>query len=235
MKSFAVAVLFLALTASTGLYARAIRYWLPDELCERSSLVCDGMVLDVTPREFKEEKKNNGNTLPVRVYSAKVKVLSVLKGKPVDTLEMRFEVRDTRGMVTDGPREISLKEGEKYRFYLNQDANKNCYWGYLQGELDDAQSVGPILIPDSQEDAGLRIHEIDRDRGRLNESLISTFRLQGSPGFETARNEELSRWLQLFLKCESLKKAKTDQAYLKRFEVRIIQDLVRMKEFFWSR
>lgn len=35
-----------------------VKYWYPDELTDKSTLVvCDGLVLDVTPLEYKEWKK----------------------------------------------------------------------------------------------------------------------------------------------------------------------------------
>ena len=207
-----------------------VHYWYPDELTDKSTLVCDGLVLDVTPLEHEEWKKTNGEIEPVRVYSAKIKVLSVLKGGNIDTVEMRYGLMDTQEIVFNGPCEINLNKGSKRRFYLNKDRTEKYYWGCLQGELDDDQSVGPILVPGSADDANLRLNEVMKGWNDLEHLLGAAYQLEGKPGFEEARDRIITKVLKLVMMCESLKKADTDQRQVKRTEDFYVEELGQWKE-----
>jgi hypothetical protein len=80
MKAILVTLLLFMFVAFDDLYARMAHTWYPDELTDKSTFVCDGVVLDVTAHFPNLISK-------MRLYTAKVKVLSVLKGDPVETPE----------------------------------------------------------------------------------------------------------------------------------------------------
>ena len=212
---FATLLLF---TCVTHLHARkAGKYWYPDELTDKSTLVCDGLVLDVTgPIPNPISSKN--------LCTAKIKVLSVLKGAAVDTLEFRYHVV----FAMNGPRNLSLRDGEKWRFYLSKDPRENYYWGCLEGDYAEAQSVGPI--PDSAEDAKLRLNEIMNDGTDVQQLYRAALLAKGKAGYEEARDSVVAKVLKLVLMCESLKKADTDQKQVRTTEDFYIDRLADSKD-----
>jgi len=227
MKAIILTFMFFTLNGCEDIYARAVKYWFPDELTDKSTLVCDGLVLDVTPHFPNLISK-------MRLYSTQIKVLSVLKGTPVDTLEFHYYVYEPWLTNFDGPCNVSLTKGDKCRFYLNKDPKENYYWGCLEGEFDNSQSVGAILVPDSAEDAKLRFNEIMHNWQDLDHSLPTAMQSQGKPGFETARDDVVSNVLKLVLKCESLKKADIDQKKVVAAEDDFIGELASWKDLLFS-
>jgi hypothetical protein len=193
MKPIISAFFLLVFITSGNLHARAVKYRYPDELTDKSTLVCDGLVLDVTPLEHKDVMKSDGQTEPVREYSAFMKAISVLKGPAIGSFEIRFYQLDTNQMVFNGPCEFRLRNADRGRFYLKKDPTQPFYWPCLQGDLDDAQSVGPI--PDSMANAHALFGEAQRD---YQECETGTWEKQLSP-------ENASKMLQLFVKCDDLK------------------------------
>jgi hypothetical protein len=212
--------------ASVTMYGRAVKYWYPDELTDKSTFVCDGVVLDVTPHM--PSLISN-----FRLYSAKVKVISVLKGAAVDMLELHYFVYEPWNpfMHIDDPFNVSLARGIKYRFYLDKDSNDATYFGCLQGQVDDAQSVEPILVPNGAEDARIRLSEVRQGWNKLEDLYEKAMLIGGKPGFNEARDSVVSEFLKLIMMCESLKKADTDQKQVKKTEDFYIQQLADWKDF----
>jgi hypothetical protein len=219
MKTLLVCCALLALSPFAQLYARGVWYWTPDELWEKSSFICDGQVLDVAA------VSGTGAKTDMREYSATIKVQSVEKGDSVDTLEFRYFNLVPERSVMDGPVEVHLTKGDKCRFYLNKDPKKPYYWGCLEGQLDDAQSVGRILIPDSNEDGNIRLFEIDREFENAENQVESTRVNKGAPDFQATETRVTTALLQLISKCESLAKADINQKIRQNTEDAIIRTL----------
>jgi hypothetical protein len=91
--------------------------WTPDELIEKSTLVCNGMPTEIVVTGETSEKRD----YPTIGYSATIKVLKVLKGDPtVTTIKLHYFHLAPEVHIGNGPMEICLEQGKRYRIYLIQ-------------------------------------------------------------------------------------------------------------------
>jgi hypothetical protein len=75
---------------------------------------------------------------------ATVKLAKLIKGIIPSTFEIRYPQTDEDDRVMNGPLQIDLAVGKRYRFYLNPVAGKKWYVGALAGEFDDGAAVQPL-------------------------------------------------------------------------------------------
>ena len=227
MKALFVTLLLFA--CATHVYARAVKYWYPDELTDKSTLVCDGQVISVTPH-FQSCLSN------MRLYSSAIKVLAILKGSAPDTIEFCYYRYDPWNpfMHFNDPINVGLTKGDKCRFYLQKDSRDDIYFGCLQGQGDDGQSVGPILIPDSAEEAKIRFSELSRKQMNAEHAFQAALVITDKPGYKEARDDVVSRLLKLVLDCESLKHADVDQKKVEAAEDGFIAELAQWKDWLFS-
>ena len=107
--------------------------------------------MDIVPLGKRRDKLHlwlSGPPTPTRVWLATIKVLSVSKGRPVETFQLRYltvDVHKLSGGIADPPIDIHLAKGKRYRFYLN--SGEKYYTPCLQGEYDDGFSVVPLTRP----------------------------------------------------------------------------------------
>ena len=127
--------------------ARVVGMWTPEELTEKSSFVCNGTPTEVVTNG---ETGTKGHALfPTVGYSAKIRVLKVLKGGPtIATITLRyFHIASGFQLVPgavmqDGPREICLEQGRRYRLYLRRSEEQQVYVPCLMGaSIDDGSSA----------------------------------------------------------------------------------------------
>jgi len=138
----AIAFVLLA----TGGIARQMRQWTPESLVGESSYVCNGLVLRVAPNG---ETSNKWDISTIG-YSAEIKVLKSLKGNPISNLIVVRYFHTDPNRYSNGPEEICLEQGKRYRFYLSKDDNNPFYVPCRATGVDDGDSVE--LMSDKEPD-----------------------------------------------------------------------------------
>lgn len=135
--------------------ARPVKMWTIDELAARSAVVANGLVLNVSPDGPAPPKRLLSNTpVPQQAFRAQVKILAAFQGQPAAAIAVRYNATDMEKarMIMNGPREIFLEKGKRYRFYLNPAPDGDGYVGALAGEFDDGSAV-QALAPGVADDA----------------------------------------------------------------------------------
>ncbi len=136
---------FLFLLGSQFLTARPVQGWTQEQLTYKSQVVCIGVVVKVVATSEKYRIQLLTNT-PDRVHTmiATVKVITAIKGNVPASLQIHYPQLDEDDVVVNGPIQINLAVGKRYRFYLNPMAGKKWYVGALAGEFDDGAAVQPL-------------------------------------------------------------------------------------------
>jgi hypothetical protein len=140
--------LFLFLLGSHFLPARPVPGWTQEQLTYKSRVVCTGVVVKVvaTSERYRIQLLTN---MPDRVHTmiATVKLTAVIKGNIPSTFQIHYPQVDEDEVVANGPVQIDLAIGKRYRFYLNPVSGKKWYVGALAGEFDDGAAVQPLDPP----------------------------------------------------------------------------------------
>jgi hypothetical protein len=146
------------------IYARVERIWYPDELSEKSTLVCDGQVVDTSTAGTPRKELKDGVYMVTEVESAaRINVITILKGEAPPIIDLHYFHEAPGIAMANGPLTIRVERGGEYRFYLIKDEKQPCYWGCLNGDYDDYQSVGSIIEPNGAADIQTRFDELGRD------------------------------------------------------------------------
>ncbi len=173
-------VFLLLLCSMPGVEARLVRFWSPDELAAKAQIICNGIPVKVTVTDQKSQIPESGNnSLPVRIVVATIKVLSTFKGKVGSEIELRFPALDFSALpghvILDGPEQIDLTVGQRYRFFLNPAADHSWYVSALEGNQDDRSAVEPLDLHESDTNPPLFKDEATR--------LATDYLLQHHPFF----------------------------------------------------
>jgi hypothetical protein len=144
MKPLIYPLLLLFACLSITAQARLMRVWQPEELAALAEVICEGTPTSVTFTADKVVMQD----VPMRIYLAKIKVAAKTKGDVSEEIELRFRREDHgNGMaISNGPEQIRLEVGKKYRFYLKK-GEKGIYVGVLDDSYDDGFAVVPLEKP----------------------------------------------------------------------------------------
>ncbi|HUH84224.1 MAG TPA: hypothetical protein VLX85_06415 [Stellaceae bacterium] len=118
----------------------------PDELPPRADLVVNAVPTRIATTE-ERRTKGGDPAVPTRLMVAHLAVLGVLKGSAPGEIELHFPILDVaavRGAVINGPRDVELQSGRRYRFFLRAVPGKSRYVTALDGELDEGGAVQPL-------------------------------------------------------------------------------------------
>jgi hypothetical protein len=127
----------LALLTRKGT-ARVIPNWMPEQLIEKSTFVCNGMPTEVVTNGETGDKEGER----ALGYSATIRILKVLKGDPtIATITLRYFRLAPPLRIINPPPGICLEEGKRYRFYLRESKEQHTYVPCLMGSSDDGFSV----------------------------------------------------------------------------------------------
>ena len=138
MKAVILTVAFMLLShamASARIYATAS----PDDMAGPSTLICNGVVESITDAGTGK----NVDHSEMGMFTAKIKVLHILKGKAGDELE--FQYKNNEWLIPNGANQIQLEKGKRYRFFLKNGATPSYFVGVLEGAVDDGSAVEPLL------------------------------------------------------------------------------------------
>ena len=121
----------------------------PQELSDKADVVFTGAVLQVKETGLKSEKKLGQNEpIPTKQYKALIQVEQVEKGSPSGKISLLYFSVDWDKLgtaLTDGPWEIYLSEGKRYKFYLKRSSSDaENYLSVLDGEFDDGSAVEEV-------------------------------------------------------------------------------------------
>jgi hypothetical protein len=135
-----VAALFLMLGGCAQ--ARAFRLPTPDEMDKASTLVCNAVVESITDTG---KPDNQGNWTQKRM-EAKLKLLHVFKGNASSEITISYRALDLSHdqFVDDGPQDIQLKVGGRYRFFLVPDQVPGVYTDVQWQTSDEEFAAQPL-------------------------------------------------------------------------------------------
>lgn len=140
---------------------RQIQPFLPEDMEPLSALLCNGTVLSVETT-YPREVINDGIFGPEVVMVAKIKILHVFKGDAPEQIEFQYRVSDLpipdRYMATL-PTHPYLKEGERYRFFLNPGKTPGSYVGVLDAKTDDGYDVEKLCQAEADDSSYLKKDE----------------------------------------------------------------------------
>lgn len=122
----------MACLSGTECYAY---HWKPEVLEANATVICSGKVLSM------EEGQKVDPSVGDVMVRAKVKILHVFKGQAPAEMEVRF--REYSGYLElQGPVEVELRTGQRYRFFLTAESLKHGFIG-VRIERNDAALLGP--------------------------------------------------------------------------------------------
>ena len=148
-------VLLAGLLVMAGAYqtwARPVRGWSPEELCEKSEVVVIGVVTEVKDTgESSNIQLGSNPPHPVKIHRAKLKVVETVKGKPVKEIVLEFAPLDYEKIkgIVNGPIRIRLEKDRAYLMYLKK-KNKNVFVGALDGTYDDGMAIKNLKLMPSE-------------------------------------------------------------------------------------
>jgi hypothetical protein len=142
-------------TCSAAL-ARPYQIWAPSELLDRSEIVVVGRPTSVKATGKTGTIRLGENPeIPVIFYSAKVEVISTIKGEKVAKgITIIFSTVDPvkTPVLKNGPTRFWLKEGKLFLLYLKK-GDEDAYVGALDGDFDDGQASS--LLSNSNTEQGV--------------------------------------------------------------------------------
>ena len=141
-RSLARIAAFLFLSVS---WAQGRGFYLPspEELEKGSTLVCNASVESVVDTG----KPATGKWVPEKRMEAKLKVLHVFKGEAAPEIVVAYRTIDWKRVnevVDDGPQEIQLKVGGRYRFFLVPDQAPGVFLDVQWKTPDEFYAVQPL-------------------------------------------------------------------------------------------
>ena len=144
-------VLVYAISASS-LSARLFRIPTPEELAQKATLICNGRVESIT--EGRTDKGTGGSWDSITFFTAKIKVLHVFKGEAPSEIEIKYRSGPN---VPNGPIQVDLIKGERFRFYLKKGMGESSFVGVLEGKYDDGFAVEPLPPKEPDDGAPQRV------------------------------------------------------------------------------
>ena len=146
----------LAVTIFTDMsQARPVRWWNPEELAERSDFIIVGQPIEIKPTGKDGSIKLGTNPdVPIKFYSAKVRVIARIKGSLPKEIQVEFTQVDFEklgGAVINGPGRFALTTDHIYVLYLNKKDEEGAYVGALFGEFDDNQAA--VTVAPAEKDS----------------------------------------------------------------------------------
>jgi len=125
--------------------AAAVLVATPDELTARAEIVVNAIPTKIDLTDERGYKADSA--VPTRLVVARLKVIGIVKGSAPGEIELRFPVLDIKaisGALINGPLDVTLDRGRRYRFYLRTVSGQSWYVTVLDGELDDGTAVQPL-------------------------------------------------------------------------------------------
>ncbi len=154
MKAIAYALAFILIYAisASSLSARPVRIPKPEELADKAILICNGLVESII--EGNTEKGPGGSWDSITHFTAKIKILHVFKGQAPPEIEIKYHLGPN---VPNGPIQVSLIKGERFRFYLKNGMSESSFVGVLEGKYDDGFAVEPLAPKEPDDGAPQRV------------------------------------------------------------------------------
>ena len=172
-RILALMVLFLALPGRAA--AREPVAAAPDDLLTRADLVVNAVPTKIVRTDVKGQKGDS--TVPTRLVVARLRVVGVLKGSAGGEIELHYPVLDVgavHGALANGPLDLAIDTGRRYRFYLHQAAGESWYVTALDGELDDQSAAQPLSRKEANDSPPLlRAEATERAAAYLKQRLPS--------------------------------------------------------------
>jgi len=140
-----------------SMHAGEVRTWKPDELLERSEVVIIGRPTQITATGKKGTirfgHREEGREIPIAYYTAKVRVVKVIKGGNVkEEIVLTYtQVDYTRTPDIVHVSKMKLESSEFFVFYLNPKGGG--YVGALNDEFHDGQAATPLRLKKAEKDA----------------------------------------------------------------------------------
>ena len=122
--------------------ARIYKPWTPDDLFPISQLICKGVVVKID--NLGEEKTPPGTWWSGTRWKAHIKLLFIVKGQAPPEFDFFYTEKFA---PTNGPMNFTLKEGQRYRFYLNPTPVGKGYISALDANIDNVWWVEPLGSP----------------------------------------------------------------------------------------
>ena len=156
IKKVALILVLIFLCIGQPVSARLMTIITPEELSEMAEVVIVGTVLEVKKTSLKGEKLlGNNEPVPTTQYRAVINVEDIKKGSAPKKIQLFYFATDWEGMreerkgehvtMIGGPLDITLAEGNRYKFYLKASASDtNSYVSILDGDFDDGRAVEEI-------------------------------------------------------------------------------------------
>ena len=122
--------------------ARLFKLYTPDDVAQLSSIICNGVVVSLT--NVGEEPQQQYSLSRAIHWKAHLKILFYYKGSAPP--EIDFYYTQPRRDMMDGSIFFTLKEGSRYRFFLNPAPNRIGYVSALDTNIDNrwaVESLGP--------------------------------------------------------------------------------------------
>jgi hypothetical protein len=131
--------------------ARGFHFPATDELDKASTLICNAVVESVTDTG----KPIVGVLCPEKRMEAKLKVLHVFKGRANAQITIAYRNIDWTHLtiITDGPDEIHLEPGSRYRFFLVPDQVPGVYTDAQYKTQDEALATQPLGVQEHDDSA----------------------------------------------------------------------------------
>lgn len=139
-------VLFFVLSISS-VFARIILVPKPEEMADQATLICNGVVEAITENSIDKDLVRPWDS--VTHLTAKIKIVHVFKGNAPPEIEIAYR---SGPHPPNGPYQIHLTEGERYRFFLKNGKSGSSFVSVLDKQYDDGFAVEP-LAPKEPDDS----------------------------------------------------------------------------------
>ena len=164
--------------------ARDVRFWLPEELEPKADLIFNGSVVSIRQMKPAGEPSVPGAKGGDEVMmEARIKMLHVFKGNA--SSEILFRYPQSNRFMPGALLHVSLKSGQRYRFFLNSGKEGEPYLGVLAKDGDDCFEVQKLLPDEPDQSPFLTKKEVI--------PLVRKF-LAGKKGLTLPDDQEFSYW-----------------------------------------
>ena len=117
-----------------------------DELTDRAKVICNGLVEKAAPTGHDSTITFLGSEkFPVHIWHARIKVLAKFKGEAPPEIDLFYPQLDPAHIMGNGPEQIDIQPGQRYRFYLKPALDGKGFVGTLDGDFDDGFAVEPLM------------------------------------------------------------------------------------------